>query len=92
MEYTYKAMKLVTGEEVTVTKNARPGCPGAFRTDAGLCAQRPDHVVRYVINPSGLPDSGTPRTVTVCYRHLHGVLKHVEGIGRYATVMAYDGI
>ncbi len=93
-KYTATVTLLVAGHEETVTWDMRPACPGAFASESPGCDRRPDHVVSYSTNPSGLPGSGTWQHVPACYRHLHGVIVHAEKSAYPPSVLVseYKGI
>lgn len=76
MQYTNKAWRPTGVEEITITRDSRPGCVGAN------CTLRPDHIVIF----------GPDTVLHACYRHVHGLLKFAEESAMHATVSAYKGV
>jgi hypothetical protein len=91
-KYTSGAWHATALEKITLTQDSRPACPGEWRRLGGGCSARPDHIVVFSVNESGLPGLGTRYEYHVCYRHLHSLVKHAESVGGCATVSAYDGV
>ncbi|MFE0101230.1 hypothetical protein [Streptomyces sp. NPDC059009] len=89
MNYTSKAWRPVHAEEFTITEESRPHCAGGIGTG---CVERPNHVIVYLVNDSGLPGVGKQRVRYACYRHLHSNLVLAEGVATFATVSAYKGV
>lgn len=91
-KYTAKAWRTTAAEEITLTHEIRPGCPGNWRQLGGDCLARPDHIVVYTVKESELPGAGTQYEYYACYRHVHSLLQHAERVGTFVTVSAYDGV
>lgn len=92
MTYINKAWRPIQSEEITLTPDRRPVCPGNSQAGKGPCAERPDHVVVFYTNSSHLPGQGVQQVQYACFRHLHSVLKFAEGVATFATVSTYKGV
>jgi hypothetical protein len=76
MQYVNKAWRPLGVEEITLTRETRPGCVGAN------CALRPDHIVIF----------GADTALHACFRHVHGLLKFAEQSAGHAMVSPYMGV
>ncbi|NGN68452.1 hypothetical protein G5C51_31715 [Streptomyces sp. A7024] len=94
MAYEFTAYTQLSGKQETLSQDTRPACVGAFESSTPGCVARPDHVVTYTVNKSGLPGLGKARHQFACYRHLHRLLMHAEHATHdgIVTVTAYQGI
>lgn len=94
-DYRFEYWQGRTAEQITVAPPTLPGCPGSWKgAGVGGCTGRPDHVVSYWTNPSGLPGLGKAHIHTVCSRHLNGVLRHAYKVaagGGPVTLSKYEG-
>ncbi|MEU3052251.1 hypothetical protein [Streptomyces griseus] len=93
MRYKIKAWESPVAALTETDMYQRPACPGAFDTSSPGCSARPDHVLTWTENRSGLPDSGHRQLYFACYRHLHRLVKHAEerAVGG-VTLSRYDGV
>ncbi|ANZ13353.1 hypothetical protein ACH4YO_40570 [Streptomyces noursei] len=90
MKYTTKAWLSTTATEIEIKQDTRPTC-GGFPGDEARCIMRPDHVVTYTVNRTGIPGLGERRNEFACYQHLHPIVLHAEemAVAGHASITAY---
>ncbi|MFJ5532429.1 hypothetical protein [Streptomyces sp. NPDC093261] len=93
MKYPIKAWRSTSAERVEMDLERRPTCPGNPKTGAG-CGRKPDHVLTWTTNKSGLPGQGAGHMQLACLHHIHSLLAHSEeaAMNHHVEVTRYEGV